>query len=463
MAVTQISRIQHRRGLEQDLPQLSSAELGWSVDTRKLYIGNGTIEEGAPIVGVTRVLTEHDLTQLASDLSAGISNTQYTFVGNAAGYTAQTGPSALAPVVRSYQQKFDDVINVRDFGATGNGTTDDTAAINRAIQQIYKSTVSPTEPIARRSIYFPGGTYLTSDSILIPPFARIVGDGIGSAIIKQTQGNRSVANICDSAFQTGSSIGTSSAIFPQDIEISGIQFFNSNTSTTSPIFVIDSASNVRVQSSKFKANANPGFYPNLVSVATSTDTSRKITFDSCEFTNAGNALAITGTSCYAIRILNSAFESISNTAAHLGSTTGFTGIGNYYGTGVNPVVKQASNYVQSFGDYFADNNIIQAGLILGNLLHATTQQYTLTTSTTAIPVVANIPFEITYTINKDSAYRFGTAVFTPIDPGSNMVYMDQYTETVASVGANISANNDSILFSLTSGTATLKYNFKFFS
>ena len=29
MAVTQISRIQHRRGLEQDLPQLSSAELGW--------------------------------------------------------------------------------------------------------------------------------------------------------------------------------------------------------------------------------------------------------------------------------------------------------------------------------------------------------------------------------------------------------------------------------------------------
>ena len=46
MAIVQISRIQHRRGLDADLPNLASAELGWSVDTRKLYIGNGTIEEG---------------------------------------------------------------------------------------------------------------------------------------------------------------------------------------------------------------------------------------------------------------------------------------------------------------------------------------------------------------------------------------------------------------------------------
>ena len=127
MAVTQISRIQHRRGLEQDLPQLTSAELGWSLDTRRLYIGNGTIEEGAPIVGVTRILTEQDFDELASNLSLGISNTQYTFVGNAAGYSAQTGPSALAPVVRNYQQKFDDIINIRDFGAVGDNSTDDTS------------------------------------------------------------------------------------------------------------------------------------------------------------------------------------------------------------------------------------------------------------------------------------------------------------------------------------------------
>ena len=59
MAIVQISRIQHRKGLQQDLPQLASAELGWSVDTRQLYIGNGTIAEGAPVEGITEILTQY--------------------------------------------------------------------------------------------------------------------------------------------------------------------------------------------------------------------------------------------------------------------------------------------------------------------------------------------------------------------------------------------------------------------
>jgi len=59
MAIVQISQIKHRHGVQTDLPQLATAELGWSVDTRKLYIGNGTLSEGAPEVGNTEILTEH--------------------------------------------------------------------------------------------------------------------------------------------------------------------------------------------------------------------------------------------------------------------------------------------------------------------------------------------------------------------------------------------------------------------
>ena len=51
MAITQYTQINNRSGLQRDLPQLSTAELGWSVDTRRLYIGNGTLEEGAPEIG----------------------------------------------------------------------------------------------------------------------------------------------------------------------------------------------------------------------------------------------------------------------------------------------------------------------------------------------------------------------------------------------------------------------------
>lgn len=59
MAVIQISKIQVRRGLQENLPQLSSGEFGWSVDTRQLYIGNGTLSEGAPTVGITEIITKY--------------------------------------------------------------------------------------------------------------------------------------------------------------------------------------------------------------------------------------------------------------------------------------------------------------------------------------------------------------------------------------------------------------------
>lgn len=59
MAIVQISQIKHRRGLQENLPQLASAELGWSVDSRRLYIGNGSLVEGAPETGNTEILTEY--------------------------------------------------------------------------------------------------------------------------------------------------------------------------------------------------------------------------------------------------------------------------------------------------------------------------------------------------------------------------------------------------------------------
>ena len=73
MAVIQISKIQVRRGLQENLPQLSSGEMGWSVDERRLYIGNGTLVEGAPTVGVTEILTEYSNVILtASTIAANI-------------------------------------------------------------------------------------------------------------------------------------------------------------------------------------------------------------------------------------------------------------------------------------------------------------------------------------------------------------------------------------------------------
>jgi hypothetical protein len=71
------------------------------------------------------------------------------------------------PTARDLVTRGGDVINVKDFGATGNGTTDDTAAIQAAI------TTAP----AGAAIYFPKGSYLAA-KILITKSITIFGDGM---------------------------------------------------------------------------------------------------------------------------------------------------------------------------------------------------------------------------------------------------------------------------------------------
>jgi len=174
VAILQISRITQRKGLAQDLPEpLAGAELGWAIDTRQLFIGNGELTEGAPVVGNTEILTEFsDLLQYT---------TLYTYKGAAAGYDVQTGATSGSPVSQSLQSRLDSYAVVTDFGATGDGVTDDTAAINRALFQLY---CRQTNTQIRRSLFFPAGTYLITDTINIPPFAQLYGDGPNSSIIK---------------------------------------------------------------------------------------------------------------------------------------------------------------------------------------------------------------------------------------------------------------------------------------
>ena len=121
MAIVQVSRITNRKGLTENLPQLAGAELGWCLDSRRLFIGNGTLEEGAPVIGNTEIVTQF------SDIAV---LSPYTYQDSAVGYTAQTGPTPSDPVIRTIQQRLDDYVNVRDYGAVGDGTTDDYPAIN---------------------------------------------------------------------------------------------------------------------------------------------------------------------------------------------------------------------------------------------------------------------------------------------------------------------------------------------
>lgn len=211
MAILQISRITHRKGLQENLPQLDGAEFGWSLDERRLFIGNGTLEEGAPVIGNTEILTEFsDILALAST---------YTYKGERAGYIVNTGDTSEGDVVRSLQERFDEIVSVLAFGAKGDGFTDDTAAINRALFELFCR--QDNEQI-RRSLYFPAGVYNVSNAIKVPPHAKLHGDGITSSIIRYNEtGNNApgVVMTSDSDHQIGVELGNGGATPPVGIEM----------------------------------------------------------------------------------------------------------------------------------------------------------------------------------------------------------------------------------------------------
>lgn len=242
MAIVQISRIQHRRGLQQDLPQLASAELGWSLDTRKLYIGNGLLEEGAVSEGVTEILTQY--TNFIELIRT------YTFKGTESGYTSVTGAEPGNPVVRTLQNRLDESVSVQDFGAIGNGITDDTVAINRAIRQIYLSTLNATNSAVRRIVFFPAGTYRISSNIVVPPNCTLQGEGKNNSII---QSNVAVIQTGDSLYQIAGELGLNGAQMPSNITIRDLSMTTS--STTVPAALLVSASGVSFHGVNFSGGS----------------------------------------------------------------------------------------------------------------------------------------------------------------------------------------------------------------
>jgi hypothetical protein len=234
VAIVQVSRITNRKGLAENLPQLAGAELGWAVDERRLFIGNGTLQEGAPTIGNTEILTEF------SDILAQQSN--YTYKGLDAGYQVVTGPNN-SEIVLSLQSWLDQFASVKDFGAVGDGVTDDTDAINRALYQLYCREINTQ---VRRALFFPAGSYRVTETIAIPSYARLYGDGANSSlIILDTVSDDStlypyVARYADSLQQTGINIGNNGATAPTNIEIFNLGF--RTLKTTADVFLVEDAS-----------------------------------------------------------------------------------------------------------------------------------------------------------------------------------------------------------------------------
>lgn len=377
MAIVQISQIQIRRGLQQDLPQLASAEMGWSLDTRRLFIGNGTTEEGAPSTGITEILTQY------SNFLGFVNS--YTFAGTDSGYTSQTGASQLTPTTRSIQSVLDEHVSVRDFGAKGDGVTDDTAAINRAIQQIYVASLNGSHINVQRRIIFPAGKYLITSTILIPPNANIWGDGKNNSVINAV--GVTPFTTCDSLYQTSPNLGNNSAILPSSIVIRDLTL--STTSNSVPVAYLD----------------------------TVTD----IIFDNVKFSGGNYSVSINNTSAY-VKTNDCIFTGFATQPFYVSiATVGLVTRSNYYDT-IKSLLSIGTNNVTTLGtgagvvEYQLDNG--SNGFRIGKLTYSNNgsavtfeDDYTEPSTSLGANVWANATGTLSFTVGSSATLKYNIRQF----------------------------------------------------
>ena len=272
MPIVQISRIQHRRGKRTDLPQLAAGELGWVVDEQRLFIGNGTVSDGAPAVGNTEIVT--------SGSSAFTTALSHTYKG----YLGESTPVGTTQQ-RTLQQRLDDYVSVKDFGAKGDDSTADITAIQNAIDEIYTDT-DKNDTRSRRVLFFPAGTYRINAALKIPPYATLIGEGPDKTIIRNSANNAVMVTMDDDG-NVGANIGNSGATTPTQIQISSMTLRNTVAYGGVSLDRVTHAyfNNVKFQGSYASGGSDASTSKGVtVNHSNATYSTSNVTFNQCQFT-----------------------------------------------------------------------------------------------------------------------------------------------------------------------------------
>jgi hypothetical protein len=228
MPIIQISQIKHRRGLRNDLPKsLEEGEIGLTLDTGEVFIGTPNFPPAIERknknefpFGNTQILTEWSdnvknllrYKYLDRNIEFKELSAEFVPVSSRAipSLEYNTGISAKnITIVRKLQEKLDEYVSVKDYGASGDGIFEslmlsanydwsktptnakmnaETAALRRAILDVYNTNTDKSRKYGfhPKKLHFPAGIYHINDSLPIPPYSHWIGEGKGNTFIALT-------------------------------------------------------------------------------------------------------------------------------------------------------------------------------------------------------------------------------------------------------------------------------------
>ncbi|WP_395317017.1 glycosyl hydrolase family 28-related protein [Variovorax sp. UC74_104] len=219
-----------------DLTGLENVEAGTDSIALQGLLGDSTLaNRGAGMIGFSSALSYPAGTAgLALKGVADIPNSTDATKGAAlVGYKS----TATGAVGRTLAAKLSEIISVKDFGAVGDGVTDDAAAIQAALTHAYG--------LGGATVMLPKGVYIVGAALVLRDNTTLQGAGLGATIIRQKASTALSSTV--QTLNAYSLFGTSSIVGPPAINIRDLTIDgNRQTGATgdglaiyAPLFSID--------------------------------------------------------------------------------------------------------------------------------------------------------------------------------------------------------------------------------
>jgi hypothetical protein len=317
VSIIEIAKIQVRRGQENTtgVPQLAPGEFGWAQDTENLYIGK-RIAEGANTDDNSRILTQKDYDNLfAIAMGAGRDAVASTSTYR---YRDNLDFALFASTTTFIGTKLDAFVSLTDFGVTASSTaTDIYNELNTAVQNLFANIYFQGD--TRRNLIIPAGNYYISDTIELPPYASLVGEGPGMTNLLSLNNDRPMFKTVDAngvAFES-TMAEQNSQFGSRFVNLEGMTLaYTTGTAVNHPLVYFDNTEHSNINRVEFTVvdvvNTSTGtvlinsstIYGTAISLRgerrSGIEQNKNVTISNCNFKKIGTGVLGTGSVAYSL-------------------------------------------------------------------------------------------------------------------------------------------------------------------